>query len=43
MQEAIHGGDQPPSERVIDMRRDKFGEDYRLETEGPHPDARLRS
>jgi hypothetical protein len=42
MQEAIHGGEKPPTERVIDMHRDKFGEDYRMETNGPHPDSRLR-
>jgi hypothetical protein len=27
---------------VIDMHREKFGEDYRIETEGPHPDSRLQ-
>ena len=42
MQEQIHGGDKAPTERVIDMHREKFGEDYRLETDGPHPDSRLR-
>jgi hypothetical protein len=42
MQEAIHGGEKPPSERVIEMHREKFGEDYRVEIEGPHPDPRLR-
>ncbi|MBM0255645.1 hypothetical protein [Micromonospora sp. 4G55] len=42
MQEQIHGGEQPPSERVIDMHREKFGEEYRIETEGPHPVEALR-
>jgi hypothetical protein len=42
MQEAIHGGEKPPSERVIEMHREKFGDEYRVETEGPHPDSRLR-
>jgi hypothetical protein len=42
MQENIHGGEKPPTERVIDMHRAKFGDDYRLETEGQHPDPRLR-
>lgn len=42
MQQQIHGGEKPPSERVIDLHREQFGEDYRLETDGPHPDTRLR-
>lgn len=42
MQEAIHGGEAPPSERVIDEHRDRFGEDYRLSTDGEHPVAELR-
>jgi hypothetical protein len=31
-----------PSEQVIDAHRDKYGSDYRLATEGPHPIAELR-
>lgn len=42
MQERIHGGDKPPSERVIDEHRARFGTEYRLETEGPHPVERLQ-
>jgi hypothetical protein len=42
MQEQIHGGEKPPTERVIDMHREKFGDDYRIETEGQHPEPRLR-
>lgn len=42
MQEQIHGGEEPPSERVIDEHRQKFGTEYRLETEGPHPVKELR-
>ncbi|GAA4410094.1 hypothetical protein ACFQV2_31290 [Actinokineospora soli] len=30
MQEALHGGEEPPSERVIDAHRESFGDDYRL-------------
>jgi hypothetical protein len=41
-QEQIHGGEEPPSERVIAMHRDLFGDEYRLETEGPHPVIDLR-
>jgi hypothetical protein len=42
MQEQIHGGEKPPSERVIDMHRDRFNTEYRLQPDGEHPDARLR-
>lgn len=42
MQEQINGGEEPPSERVIDMHREQFGTDYRLSTEGEHPVERLR-
>lgn len=42
LQEQIHGGEKPPSERVIDDNRDKSGEEYRVETEGPHPLPSLR-
>ncbi|GAA3468635.1 hypothetical protein [Nonomuraea roseola] len=41
-QEQIHGGEQPPSEAVIEENKAKSGEEYRLETEGPHPVERLR-
>jgi hypothetical protein len=37
MQERIHAGEKPPSERVIDEHLELFGDEYRLETEGPHP------
>ncbi|NUP67905.1 MAG: hypothetical protein HOW71_37695 [Nonomuraea sp.] len=37
MQEAVMGGEKPPSERVIDDNRALSGREYRLETEGPHP------
>nr|WP_232291923.1 hypothetical protein [Frankia sp. QA3] len=30
------------SEDVIDAHRDRFGAEYRLQTEGPHPVERLR-
>jgi hypothetical protein len=35
-------GDGVPTEDVIDQHREQFGEEYRLETEGPHPIDRLR-
>jgi hypothetical protein len=43
MQQHVHGGEEPPSEQVIDMHRARFGDEYRLETEGPHPVDRLRA
>ena len=42
MQAQIHGGEQPPSERVIEQHREMFGGEYRIETEGPHPAEELR-
>jgi hypothetical protein len=42
MQERIHGGEEPPSEQVIALHREMFGDEYRLETEGPHPVIDLR-
>jgi hypothetical protein len=42
LQEQLHGGEEPPSERVIDEHRQLFGTEYRLETEGPHPVEALR-
>jgi len=41
MQAALNDGG-VPSEQVIEEHRDKFGTDYRLESEGPHPVERLR-
>lgn len=43
MQQQIHGGQAPPSERVIDEHRQKFGTEYRIETDGPHPVQSLRT
>ncbi|MEV4307713.1 hypothetical protein [Nonomuraea sp. NPDC049624] len=37
MQDAIMGGEKPPSERVIEENRAKSGQEYRLQTEGEHP------
>jgi hypothetical protein len=42
MQQRIHGGEEPPSERVIDEHRARFGREDRLQSEGEHPDPRLR-
>ena len=43
MQQQVHGGEQPPSEQVIQAHRDRYGDEYRLETEGPHPVESLRA
>jgi hypothetical protein len=43
MQEQLNGAAAPPSERVIDEHRERFGGEYRIETEGPHPVEALRS
>ncbi|HEY0699385.1 MAG TPA: hypothetical protein VGD43_16420, partial [Micromonospora sp.] len=43
MQAALNAGEKPASERVIDEHRAKFGDEYRIETEGPHPIESLRS
>jgi hypothetical protein len=40
-QRAVNAGG-VPSEQVIDLRRDQFGSEYRLETNGPHPVEPLR-
>jgi hypothetical protein len=42
MQQRLNGAEPPPSDRVIDQHRQRYGTDYRIETEGPHPDPRLR-
>jgi hypothetical protein len=42
MQAQIHGGEEPPSERVYELHRDRFGTDYRSETEGPYPIDSMR-
>ncbi|MEV1176888.1 hypothetical protein [Nonomuraea sp. NPDC049784] len=38
-QDTIMGGDKAPSEQVVDDNRAVSGQEYRLETEGPHPAA----
>ncbi|WP_030841985.1 hypothetical protein [Streptomyces hygroscopicus] len=43
MQALLNDGDRPPSERVMEQHRDMFGREYRLETEGEHPEPSLRS
>jgi hypothetical protein len=43
MQQQLHDGQEPPSEEVIEMHRQKFGDEYRIETEGPHPVEDLRA
>jgi hypothetical protein len=42
LQAQIHGGQEPPSERVIEQHRQMFGSEYRLESEGEHPVEQLR-
>ncbi|TQM85412.1 hypothetical protein FHX81_7893 [Saccharothrix saharensis] len=42
MQDALMGGELPPSERVIDLHREQFGTDYRHSTDGEHPVPSLR-
>ena len=42
MQEALMGGEDPVSDQVVTRHVEQFGEDYRVETEGPHPDPTLR-
>ncbi|WP_030682963.1 hypothetical protein [Streptomyces sp. NRRL B-1347] len=42
MQERVHGGEEPPSERVMAQHDDLFGREYRSQTEGDHPDAASR-
>ncbi|HLV71654.1 hypothetical protein FHX41_0627 [Actinomadura hallensis] len=42
MQERINA-ERPSTETVIEEHRHKFGDEYRLEMEGPHPVPRLRA
>jgi hypothetical protein len=42
MQQRLNGAEPPPSDRVIDEHRERYGTDYRIQTEGEHPDPRLR-
>lgn len=42
MQQQLNDGERPPSEVVVDMHRDKFGDEYRVEVDGPHPVEALR-
>jgi len=43
MQENIHGGEAPPSDRVMAQHQEMFGRDYRVETEGEHPGPAKRT
>jgi hypothetical protein len=43
MQQQLHAGEKPPSEQVIDMHRQEFGDEYRIESDGPHPVESLRA
>lgn len=43
MQQQLHDGQKPPSEQVVDRHREQFGDEYRVETDGPHPVEWLRA
>jgi hypothetical protein len=43
MQEALMGEQDPASDQVVDRHVEQFGQDYRVETDGEHPDPRLRA
>ena len=43
LQAQIHGGEEPPSERVITEHRAMYGDEYRIESEGPHPVESMRA
>jgi hypothetical protein len=42
MQRQLNDSMPPPSERVIEMHRERMGSEYRVEPEGEHPVADLR-
>ncbi|MGA4837539.1 hypothetical protein [Streptomyces sp. G45] len=42
LQEQIHGGEEPPSERVMAQHRQSLGGEYRSQPSGEHPDAASR-
>ncbi|MHB0877110.1 MAG: hypothetical protein ACYC5O_13820 [Anaerolineae bacterium] len=42
-QEQVNGGGFVPSQEVIETHIERFGQDYRLETEGQHPVPNMRS
>ena len=42
-QATVHGGEPAPSEQVIEDHRQQLGGEYRLQTEGEHPNERLRA
>ncbi|MFC7386421.1 hypothetical protein [Sphaerisporangium rhizosphaerae] len=41
-QDRLHGGEPAPSDQVLEETTAKFGQDYRMETEGPHPVPSMR-
>jgi rubrerythrin len=41
-QEHVNSGEYVPSQKIIEEHINRFGEDYRLETNGPHPVQRLQ-
>ncbi|MGP4110395.1 hypothetical protein ACTWP5_05690 [Streptomyces sp. 4N509B] len=43
MQARLNGQATPPNEQVMERHQEMFGREYRLETEGEHPVASLRS
>jgi hypothetical protein len=42
MQQQLNAGEQPPSEKIVNAHRERYGVDYRIETEGEHTVLGLR-
>jgi hypothetical protein len=42
MQERLNGAAEPPSDQVVAQHRQMLGQDYRVQTEGEHPDPSQR-
>ncbi len=42
-QDLVNVDGSAPSQRVVEEHIDRHGQDYRLETEGPHPIEELRA
>ena len=42
MQQTIHGGEAPPSDRVMTEHDEMFGREYRVVSEGEHPVPAMR-
>jgi hypothetical protein len=42
MLQQLNDGGAPPTQRVVELHEQRFGTDYRHETEGPYPIAEMR-